>query len=519
MASDLRRIQVLLPLPLSGPFDYLVDGAIAVAAGDFVRVPLGHRSLMGVVWTMSPQKTAVAPDKLKAVSARLDLPPLPDSVRKFIDWVAAYTLSPPGAVLKMAVTVPQATPEPKKKILYRLSPDLPEKLTAGRLTAGKLTKGRRAVVAAVTLDMPMTLRAWAELAAVGDGVVRGMIRAGQMIPVTVTGDEAFPPPDANLAGPVLSPEQQQAVNHLQQMVAADKFKPVLLEGITGSGKTEVYFEAIAAALKTDAAQILVLLPEISLTAQWLYRFEQRFGAAPVVWHSELGPARRRRAWWAIITGQARVVVGARSALFLPFQDLQLIVVDEEHSATFKQEEGVIYHGRDMAVVRAMQAGCPVILASATPSLETILNAESGKYDWLYLGKRHGGATLPETIAIDLRQHRPRAGTWLSAPLKEAMRQNLERGEQSLLYLNRRGYAPLTLCASCGHRMECPHCSAWLVEHRKGEKLVCHHCGFSCAKPRVCPQCDAKDTAWSPAGRGWNGWPKKCRPCSRTPGLW
>ncbi|MCK5425131.1 MAG: primosomal protein N', partial [Emcibacter sp.] len=454
MGSEPRRIQVLLPLPLSGPFDYLTEGDSSLTEGDFVKVPLGSRTLQGVVWDMSPQSTVVAADKLKPIMGKLDLPSLPQSLMTFIDWVASYTLSPLGAVLKMAVSVPRAFESAKKQTFYRLASDLPE----------KLTEGRSAVVAVATQELPMAIKTWAELAAVGEGVVRGMVKAGQMMAVDVIGDAPYPEPDANHAGPKLSPEQQDAAQHMRGMVTGHSFKPVLLEGITGSGKTEVYFEAIAEALKTEGAQILVLVPEIALTAQWLERFETRFGEAPVVWHSELTPASRRRAWWAIIKGQARVVVGARSALYLPFRDLNLIVVDEEHSGTFKQEDGVMYHGRDMAVVRAMQADCPVILASATPSLETILNAEAGKYDWLYLGERHGTAVLPNMKAIDLRAHKLSTGTWLSEPLRDALAQNLERGEQSLLYLNRRGYAPLTLCRTCGHRMECPHCSAWLVEH-------------------------------------------------------
>ncbi len=483
MGSEPRRIQVLLPLPLSGPFDYLTEGDSSLTEGDFVKVPLGSRTLQGVVWDMSPQSTVVAADKLKPIMGKLDLPSLPQSLMTFIDWVASYTLSPLGAVLKMAVSVPRAFESAKKQTFYRLASDLPE----------KLTEGRSAVVAVATQELPMAIKTWAELAAVGEGVVRGMVKAGQMMAVDVIGDAPYPEPDANHAGPKLSPEQQDAAQHMRGMVTGHSFKPVLLEGITGSGKTEVYFEAIAEALKTEGAQILVLVPEIALTAQWLERFETRFGEAPVVWHSELTPASRRRAWWAIIKGQARVVVGARSALYLPFRDLNLIVVDEEHSGTFKQEDGVMYHGRDMAVVRAMQADCPVILASATPSLETILNAEAGKYDWLYLGERHGTAVLPNMKAIDLRAHKLSTGTWLSEPLRDALAQNLERGEQSLLYLNRRGYAPLTLCRTCGHRMECPHCSAWLVEHRKGGRLICHHCGFSCGKPNVCPECEDKDS--------------------------
>ena len=494
-----QRIQVLLPLPLSGPFDYLIEGELlakaAVGRGDFVTAPLGGRTVQGVVWNMTPDTSEVATDKLKPVLGRLDLPPLPASLIDFIDWVASYTLSPPGAVLKMAVSVPRIFDRAKTRTLYRLSATLPDKLTAGR----------RAVAGAAVGDMPMSLGQWAELAAVGEGVLRGMVRAGQMIPVEVAGDAPFPAPDPQLPGPDLSPEQQKAARHLSDMVAAETFKPALLEGVTGSGKTEVYFEAIAEALRTAGGQVLVLVPEIALTAQWLERFRARFGVEPVVWHSELSPAQRRRAWWAV-TGdrakdraedraedRARVVVGARSALFLPFQDLKLVVVDEEHSPTFKQEDGVIYHGRDMAVVRAMQANCPVVLASATPSLETILNAESGKYDWLYLGERHGAAMLPDMRAIDLRRHKLGRDVWLSEPLRAALAENLARGEQSLLYLNRRGYAPLTLCRTCGHRMECPHCSAWLVEHKKGGRLACHHCGYGCARPDACPECGNEDS--------------------------
>ncbi|MCF6215362.1 MAG: primosomal protein N' [Emcibacter sp.] len=488
MRSDARRIQVLLPLPLSGPFDYLIDGDIFLEEGDFVTVPLGNRNVQGVVWNMAPETHEVPVEKLKPVTAKLELPALPQSLRAFIDWVASYSLSPPGAVLKMAVSVPRAFDRARKKTFYRLSPDLPEKLTDARRLVANLD---------VPMGMPMALKTWAELASVGEGVLRGMVKAGQMTPVEVMGDAPYPEPDPFHIGPYLSDEQDHAARHMRELVGAHHFKPVLLEGITGSGKTEVYFEAIAEALKTDGGQILVLVPEIALTAQWLTRFEKRFGAEPVIWHSELTPAQRRRAWWATgqkdITKRAKVVVGARSALFLPFVDLKLIVVDEEHSPTFKQEDGVMYHGRDMAVVRAMQADCPVILASATPSLETILNAEAGKYDWLYLGQRHGTAQLPHMTAIDMRQQKLAAGTWLSDPLRAALAKNLAQGEQSLLYLNRRGYAPLTLCRTCGHRMECPHCSAWLVEHRKGEKLICHHCGFSCGKPKVCPECENTDS--------------------------
>tara|TARA_R110002096_G_scaffold257381_1_gene450984 strand:- start:338079 stop:340265 length:2187 start_codon:yes stop_codon:yes gene_type:complete len=478
-----KRIQVLLPLPLSGVLDYLADENMNLRRGDFVTVPLPGRELQGVVWDLSPEKSDVPRAKLKHVIRKSELPSLPASLMKFVQWVAGYTLSPTGSVLKMALSVPRKFDKEKKKIFYRLSADIPQKLTPAR---------KRVVDAAVS-DMAMAVKTWTEQAAVGEGVIRGMIKAGQLLPVEVSGEESFLEPDRDMARATLSDEQRKAAEHIVAKQRSDAHKAILLEGVTGSGKTEVYFEAIAEALKDKTAQVLVLVPEISLTAQWLDRFKERFGAAPVIWHSEMTPAQRRRAWWATIRGEARVIVGARSALFLPLRNLKLVIVDEEHSATFKQDEGVMYHGRDMAVVRAMQAECTIILASATPSLETMINAENGKYDWLYLGERHGPAELPEMHTIDLRQHKLKTGSWISAPLQLALAENFANGEQSLLYLNRRGYAPLTLCRSCGHRMECPHCSAWLVEHQKFKRLECHHCGFNVRKPDICPQCEKEDT--------------------------
>ena len=477
------RIQILLPLPLGGVLDYLADDELYLREGDFVTVPLPGRELQGVVWNISPKTTDIPREKLKHVIRKAELPPLPASLMKFVEWVANYTLSPLGSVLKMALSVPRKFDKPKKKILYRLAQEVSEKMSAAR----------RSVVEAAISDMPMSVKSWCEAAAVGEGVVRGMIKSGQLIPQEVGGEEQFLKPDIDLERAVLSDEQRKAADHIITQQCSETYKAVLLEGVTGSGKTEVYFEAIAQALTDDQSQVLVLVPEISLTTQWLERFKERFGTEPVIWHSEMTPAQRRRAWWAIIKNEARVVVGARSALFLPFPNLKLVIVDEEHSTTFKQDEGVMYNGRDMAVVRAMQVQCTVVLASATPSLETMINAEKGKYDWLYLGERHGPAELPNMSSIDLRVHKLKTGSWISAPLFQALKENYENGEQSLLYLNRRGYAPLTLCRACGHRMECPHCSAWLVEHNRFNKLECHHCGFSKPKPEICPACEKEDS--------------------------
>lgn len=488
--SDLfasKRVQILLPLPLSGVFDYLASEDLHLCEGDFVTVPLSGRELQGVVWDLSPEDSGVPFEKLKHIIRKSELPPLPTTLKVFVEWVAGYTLSPLGSVLKMALSVPRKFDKPKKVIFYKLAKELPE----------KMTPSRKQVIDKANSDLPpsfpMPVKTWCEITGVSEGVIRGMIKVGQLIPQEVNGEEAFLKPDIKLKRAELSEEQQKAADHIILQQRSGTYKAILLEGVTGSGKTEVYFEAVAEALKNERAQVLVLVPEISLTAQWLERFEDRFGAAPVIWHSEMTPAQRRRAWWATIRGEARVIVGARSALFLPLKDLKLVIVDEEHSTTFKQDEGVMYNGRDMAVVRAMQSHCPVVLASATPSLETMINAENAKYDWLYLGERHGPAELPDMSVIDLRVQKLSTGSWISEPLLIELKKNFENKQQSLLYLNRRGYAPLTLCSSCGHRMECPHCSAWLVEHHKFDRLECHHCGFNRKKPDHCPQCEAQES--------------------------
>ncbi|MDO8606012.1 MAG: primosomal protein N' [Phaeospirillum sp.] len=473
------RIAVLLPLPLAGAYDYLT-GDLALAAGDFVTVPLGHRDLIGVVWGAGTGP--VAESKLRRVGCRLAAQPLSAVARAFIDWVAAYTLAPPGAVLKMAMSVPAALePAPGLTVVRRVEP----------LPAVKDTPARRKVLETVERLPPLTVADLAREAGVGAAVVKGLIEAGALETITLPRPPLFRMPDVTLAAAVLSPDQRAAADALVAAVG-NGFSVSLIDGVTGSGKTEVYFEAVAAAL-AKGAQTLVLLPEIALSNQWLERFTRRFGARPAEWHSELGDARRRETWRAVANGEARVIVGARSALFLPYRDLGLIVVDEEHDGAFKQEDGVSYHARDMAVVRGRLGGFPVVLASATPSLETMANVQGGRYRLLHLPDRHAGAVMPEMNAIDLRRHPPPRGRWLSPVLVQALEETFAAGEQAMLYLNRRGYAPLTLCRTCGHRLQCPHCTAWLVEHRLAGRLVCHHCGYHIRLPRKCPHCEAEDS--------------------------
>ena len=290
----------------------------------------------------------------------------------------------------------------------------------------------------------------------------------------------------------LNDEQQGVLEALKEKLNQEAYSTSLIDGVTGSGKTEVYFELIAEAL-SKGKQCLVLLPEIALSAQWHKRFADRFGVAPYEWHSHLTPARKRETWKAIVSGDAKVVVGARSALFLPYKNLGLCVVDEEHESSYRQEDGVRYHARDIAMVRGLHEKFPVVLVSATPSLETMVNVERGKVDLFLLRDRYGVAQMPNIQLIDLKEQGLKANRWLSPPLIKAMNEALDAGEQVLLFLNRRGFSPLTLCGTCGHRFACDQCSAWLVEHKSRKTLLCHHCGYQMPFPKTCPTCNDTDS--------------------------
>ena len=488
--SEPARVRVLLPLPLDAPYDYLVPEEMQLEAGAVVEVPLGRRRVPGVVWDADPGSSGVAASKLRPVLRRFDVPPIPGSVRRFVDWVAAYYLAPPGAVLKMCLSSASALDPPAPRVAYRLADGVEEK-------ALRITAARQRVLDLLADGPPRTAGDLAQEAAVSPGVVRALAEAGGLEPVALRAEHGFAVPSLEAEGPELSPDQAEAARHLSERVAAGSFSVTLLDGVTGSGKTEVYFEAVRQAL-TEGRQVLVLLPEIVLSAQWLERFERRFGVAPAQWHSDLTQAQRRTVWRAVAEGKAPVVVGARSALFLPYRELGLIVVDEEHDQAFKQEDGVPYHARDMAVVRARLGGFPCVLASATPSLESIQNVQAGRYDSVHLDERHAGALLPQVEALDMRGDRPppiagHGQSFVAPSLRAALAEVLAAGEQAMLFLNRRGYAPLTLCRACGYRIQCPNCTAWLVEHRFAGRLQCHHCGHAIHKPKSCPECHAEDT--------------------------
>ncbi len=482
-----ERVAVMLPLPIPGPFDYLAADELQLEAGDVVLVPLQGRDVIGVVWDGVAADDALPPHRLRRVSARLDVPPVRPALRRFIDWVASYTLSPPGEVMAMAIRSATLGPEPQRMGWRRhVLPD------------GALSPARGRVMAALAEKEPQGGGALARAAGVSSGVIRAMSQAGLLVATPLT-ERRFLRPDPDHPGPRLSPEQAEAAAVLRTTMRAGRFAVMLLDGVTGSGKTEVYLEAVAECLR-QGRQALILLPEIALSSQWLERFHRRFGIMPASWHSDLSSRTRRITWKEVAAGRAPVVVGARSALFLPFPALGLIVVDEEHETAFKQEEGVVYHARDMAVVRARLEEAPAILVSATPSLETIVNVQAGRYGRITLPRRFGGASLPAVEAIDLRETPPERGRFLAPPLIAAVQETLAQGAQGMLFLNRRGYAPLTLCRACGHRMQCPNCTAWLVEHRTRRILQCHHCGHAIPIPQACPSCGAAHSL-TPVGPG------------------
>ena len=477
------RARVLLLNAALGPLDYRVDGEHDVRPGSIVLAPLGPRQLAGVVWEAErmPSDAEVGDNRLRPLAAVYDLPPLGAPLRRLIEWTANYYLAPPAAVLRMALASASALDGSRTTIEYRATGMVPERLTPQRARALERIGERQGLV-----------RELAFIADVSDGVIRGLVKAGAIEAVEVRVDDPFVPPDPDHDVPAMSPDQAAAAATLVEAVRAHEAAAFLLDGVTGSGKTEVYFEAVAEAIRAGR-QTLVLLPEIALTEPFLKRFAARFGHAPVAWHSDLRQSQRRRAWRAIASGEAKVVVGARSALFLPYANLGLIVVDEAHESSFKQEEGVMYHARDVAVMRGRFEGVPVILASATPAIETRQQVALGHYAELKLPSRFGPARMPEIAALDLLADPPPRGRWLAPALVKALAETLERKEQSLLFLNRRGYAPLTLCRTCGHRFQCPNCTAWMVEHRLTARLACHHCGHVMPPPRACPECSEEDS--------------------------
>ncbi len=453
---------------------------MVVEPGSVVQVPLGPRQVIGVVWD-DGDASKVDPKKLRPITKTFDCPALKPEMRRFIDWVSAYTLSPPGLVARMALRAPAAfDPEPMIEGL---------RLTEGR--PERLTPARERVMELAAEGHGWTKSGLAHAAGVSTSVVDGLVKQGVFETIFLPAPPVVAEPDPDYVEPRLEGPQKQAASEILDDVKKGTFAVSLIDGVTGSGKTEVYFEAVAETLR-QGKQVLILLPEIALTAAFLDRFHDRFGSRPAEWHSDLSPRMREKVWRQAVTGEVKVVAGARSALFLPFDNLGLIIVDEEHDPAYKQEDRVFYNARDMAVVRARIADFPVVLVSATPSVESQVNGSSGRYNTIHLHTRFGDAAMPDLHLVDMRRHPPERGGFLSPVLLRGIGKTIEKGEQALLFLNRRGYAPLTLCRVCGHRFQCPQCSSWLVEHRFRNQLQCHQCGHNEPTPDHCPECGTFD---------------------------
>ncbi len=477
----MNRVRCLVLNAALGPLDYKVPEGLRVEPGSVVECPLGPRTVIGIVWEAERLPgTEVPAEKLRPLRGILPVPPLSAPLRRLIEWTADYYVASLAGVARMALSSGGALKGPATMTEYRLTGGLPERMTPQRQAAIDALDGEQA-----------NIRELSGIAGVSEGVLRGLVNQGVLEPVEVDCDRPYDTARPDFVQVDLSAEQQAVSDVFSAAVRKRDFAPFLLDGVTGSGKTETYFEPVAEALRMGR-QVLVLLPEIALTENFLHRFEERFGAAPILWHSSLKSTERRRAYRAVCEGSAQVVVGARSALYLPFAKLGLIVVDEAHETSFKQEDGVRYNARDVAVMRGHFEKVPVILASATPALESLQMAESGIYEKVDLPSRFGGAELPAIELIDLTEEKPPQGMWLAQRLVDGIEERLERGEQSLLFLNRRGYAPLTLCRNCGFRYQCPNCSAWLVEHRFTRRLACHHCGHEAPAPQACTECGEPD---------------------------
>ncbi|MEP4711722.1 primosomal protein N' [Pseudophaeobacter sp.] len=482
------RVAVLTAQPLDRLLDYRAPEG-GCFRGAFVEVPLGPRKVLGVIWGAGGGNFDSA--KLRSVIRVLDLATMRDEMRQFLSKAADYTLTPMSMMLRLATRAPGLSDPPSMRKVLRLGDTQPDRMTPAR-----------AKVLAVMEEfggMAFTPKELADMAGVTPSVVKGLVGQGALREEETPRDLPYPALDPNRPSKDLTEDQSRAAAALSEGVQSGSYGTTLLKGVTGSGKTEVYLEAVAACLRRGR-QALVLLPEIALTAEFLKRVEQRFGATPAEWHSGATMTERRRVWRMVGQGNAQLVIGARSALFLPFRDLGLIIVDEEHDTAYKQEEGVLYNARDMSVLRAAMCSAQVVLASATPSLETWSNAEAGKYKRVDLTARFGTAVLPVMKAVDMRAEDLAPATWISPTLKQAMALRMQRGEQSLLFLNRRGFAPVTICRACGTQVACDNCDARMVEHRFMKRLMCHQCGETKPVPESCPSCQVEGKM-APVGPG------------------
>ena len=469
-------VSVLTTQPINRFLDYKVPFG-GLIQGSFVEVPLGPRKVIGVVWGLG--QGGYDPKKIRSISNILEIAPMHPEMQEFLTRVGRYTLTSLNAMLRLATRAPGLGDPPSMRKVYAL----------GDAIIDRMTPAREKVLATLknTTDMRFTAHELKEEAGVSLSVIKGLVAQNAIIELETPRDTPYPNLDPFYPSKKLTSAQMTASKKLRSFVAMQSYNTTLLRGVTGSGKTEVYLEAVAECL-SQGRQALVLIPEIALTVEFLDRVEKRFGKQPAQWHSGVTMTEKRRCWRMVGAGQAQIVIGARSSLFLPFDNLGLIVVDEEHDTSYKQEDGVLYSARDMAVMRASISGGSVVLASATPSLETWANAQAGKYNRIDLTERFGAALMPDMATIDMREQLMGTNSWISSDLGREIDVRLERSEQSLLFLNRRGYAPITVCRKCGEQIGCDHCDARMVEHRFQGHLMCHQCGETKKMPEECPSC-------------------------------
>ena len=478
--TDGELVSVLTTQPIDRLLDYKAPKE-GVKLGSYVEVPLGPRKVIGVVWCEG--KGDYDKNKIRTISNRLDVPEMQPEMMEFLSRAGRYTLTPINGMLKLATRAPGLANPPSMKTVY----------IKGDAEVDRMTPARERVLNTLrdTTDMQFTAKELTESAKVSISVIKGLVSQGVILELESPRDLPYAKLDPFFPSQKLTFDQKRAGEILRKNIRLNEYNTTLLRGVTGSGKTEVYLEAVSECLLLGK-QALILIPEIALTVEFLDRLKKRFGEKPAQWHSGVTMTEKRRCWRMVAEAKAQVVVGARSSLYLPFKNLGLIVVDEEHDISYKQEDGVLYSARDMAVMRASIEQASVVLASATPSLETWANADIGKYNRVDLTERFGDARIPEILAIDMRDQPMERNSWISPHLKNEVELRLERGEQSLLFLNRRGYAPITVCRKCGDQVGCEQCDARMVEHRFQGYLMCHQCGETKQMPNVCPSCGEVD---------------------------
>ena len=475
MPEDGAIISVALPFNVASIFHY--SHSHAIEPGTYVRVPLGNKTVTAITWEDVPCDLELS--KLKPITACFDLPIMQPSLRRTLEKTALYNCASLGNCLKLALPCPTIDQKKKTIVQYVTSPTIGKNVT--------LTPKRQKILTICSDDTLPRTRADLIEAGCSIAVINSLVAAGALMKQDVSYDysrnhKLRPKP------PIFTEKQQVALQRIaQEMTTASP--RIVLDGATGSGKTEIYFQQVEAVLQAGR-QALILLPEIALSLQIIKRAAARFGIEPTLWHSSMTPAARQQALLHIIHGGASLIIGARSALFLPYKDLALIVVDEAHDASYKQDDGVMYHGRDMAVLRATQEQIPIILATATPSCETVENINNGRYSCITLERRRTQAELPLIHLVAMQQETLPKHHFVSRTVIDAVKTTLDMGKQSLLFLNRRGYAPLMLCRTCGYHHQCPHCSSWLVYHESRNMMQCHHCGFHDGVPTACPECQA-----------------------------